>query len=630
MEFFNKKEDVIGLQLTQYGRHLMSKGKFKPVYYSFYDDNVLYNSTRADVYEAQNDSEARIRETQTMRPQVGFSSLEREFLNNYDLVVAGHADTGDASLQRTPEKHYILGQPIGTSDVNSEYSPSWSVLFLNGHLSGSNSHMILREKSKDKNILSIPQLFSHTTIDITSVNNGNFEYDESLDGPLESDYGILTDEENTYVMLKVIENNGPYQKKNFDIEMFEVVEEEKKVAGPSATLMVVKKLDTESAKVIITFTDKPNETTTITLVDSGGTSATFEVDGAGNGVTSGNIAMVPETIDAAGMGDILASAVNASGLDMSSVSDGSGQVTIQQLSAGAAGNTTITYSDSTNWGDTTSGTLPTAFTGGGGLGAKSITFHSTVPFKGLVHGRTGPHTITISNSATSATNVNTANCNNVVNSTIELRKALQLASATDSLNCTVSEITNNNAGTANVITLTQNWTGPKLHDNQWKIEGDISLGPAFGIVVNSTTYDPLQPTTAVNGPLNFEGEGESIITETLRPLKFSKPYEIDNELSFMGAAVPKNDQNHVEYYFDIRVDDEIGQQHLCRLDPVDEKLGVHADERITLCQDVLNEKKKKAVGNIYTKGGAVPDTTAPGSGAGGNVDGDSDVPGEIC
>ena len=39
MEFFNKKEDVIDLQLTQYGRHLLSKGQFNPVYYSFFDDN---------------------------------------------------------------------------------------------------------------------------------------------------------------------------------------------------------------------------------------------------------------------------------------------------------------------------------------------------------------------------------------------------------------------------------------------------------------------------------------------------------------------------------------------------------------------------------------------------------------
>ena len=40
MEFFDSKEEVIDLQLTQFGRHLLSKGKFKPVYYSFFDDDV--------------------------------------------------------------------------------------------------------------------------------------------------------------------------------------------------------------------------------------------------------------------------------------------------------------------------------------------------------------------------------------------------------------------------------------------------------------------------------------------------------------------------------------------------------------------------------------------------------------
>ena len=43
MEFFNKKQDVIDLQLTNFGRHLLSKGKFKPVYYSFFNmDNVYF------------------------------------------------------------------------------------------------------------------------------------------------------------------------------------------------------------------------------------------------------------------------------------------------------------------------------------------------------------------------------------------------------------------------------------------------------------------------------------------------------------------------------------------------------------------------------------------------------------
>ena len=347
MEFFNKKEEVIDLQLTQYGRHLMSKGKFKPVYYSFYDDNILYNVAKTGRTEVQNEAEKRIKENPTLHPQVGFSSLEREFQNNYDLVLMGKS-AGDASIQRTPEKHYLLSHPIGTSDINSEYAPSWSVLFLNGSISGSASSTLeLKEKSGDKNILNIPQINSHMKIEVTDVSGGAFEYDEAIDGPLRSNFGVLTDEENTYIVLKVIESNGLYQKKNFDIELYEVYEEE---------------------------------------TDSG-----------------------------------------------------------------------------------------------------------------------------------------------------------------------------------NII-------------------------------------------------------------ETLRPLKFSKSYVAEDELTFMGSSTPKEDQEHVEYYFDFRVDDEINTQALCRLDPVNEKLGVFADERTVLCQDLLNQKKK-AIGNIYVKEGAPPGD--PGAGAPGTP-GDSSTPGEDC
>ena len=43
VEFFNKKQDVIDLQLTSYGKQLLSRGLFKPVYYAFSDDGVLYD-----------------------------------------------------------------------------------------------------------------------------------------------------------------------------------------------------------------------------------------------------------------------------------------------------------------------------------------------------------------------------------------------------------------------------------------------------------------------------------------------------------------------------------------------------------------------------------------------------------
>ena len=35
MEFFDQKEEVIDVQLTQFGKHLLSKGRFKPEYYAF-------------------------------------------------------------------------------------------------------------------------------------------------------------------------------------------------------------------------------------------------------------------------------------------------------------------------------------------------------------------------------------------------------------------------------------------------------------------------------------------------------------------------------------------------------------------------------------------------------------------
>ena len=76
MEFFNKKEEVIDLKLTQFGRLLLSKGKFKPVYYSFFDNDILYDVAKVDLSERQNESEKRIVETPTMHPQVSFFPLE--------------------------------------------------------------------------------------------------------------------------------------------------------------------------------------------------------------------------------------------------------------------------------------------------------------------------------------------------------------------------------------------------------------------------------------------------------------------------------------------------------------------------------------------------------------------------
>ena len=43
-EFFNKKEEMLEVQLTEYGKYLLSIGQLSPVYYTFHDDEILYNA----------------------------------------------------------------------------------------------------------------------------------------------------------------------------------------------------------------------------------------------------------------------------------------------------------------------------------------------------------------------------------------------------------------------------------------------------------------------------------------------------------------------------------------------------------------------------------------------------------
>jgi len=228
MEFFNKKEEVIDFKLTQFGRLLLSKGKFKPVYYSFFDDDVIYNTAKVNIVEEQNTSEKRIKDTPTLHPQISFSPLEKEFNSNYGKVLSGEESATSEDLQRTPEKHYALPQPIGTSDINSEYSPSWSAQFLKGGISGSVGYLVISENSGGKNTQIIPQINTKLEIEMIKMSETeNNNLDEYEDGFAGSDVAILSDDEDLFVLLKMQEVNGLFQKKNFDIEIFEIEEQNK-------------------------------------------------------------------------------------------------------------------------------------------------------------------------------------------------------------------------------------------------------------------------------------------------------------------------------------------------------------------------------------------------------------------
>ena len=114
-----------------------------------------------------------------------------------------------------------------------------------------------------------------------------------------------------------------------------------------------------------TFTDKPNETTTITIIDFEGTSVIFEVDNDGDGaVTSSAVAMDPPSNNAAGMATIMVSSVNASSLKITATKHDTARVLLTQDAGGTQGNTTITLSNSSNWLANTNPDVPATFTGG--------------------------------------------------------------------------------------------------------------------------------------------------------------------------------------------------------------------------------------------------------------------------
>ena len=76
--FLNKKEQVIDFRLTSYGHYLFSNGDFKPEYYGFFDDNVIYDVEYVGGSDHQNNIHKRIKEeTQYLKSIVLFQEVEK-------------------------------------------------------------------------------------------------------------------------------------------------------------------------------------------------------------------------------------------------------------------------------------------------------------------------------------------------------------------------------------------------------------------------------------------------------------------------------------------------------------------------------------------------------------------------
>lgn len=231
MTFFNKKEEVISIELTQFGKHILSKGMFKPEYYAFFDDDIIYDSNFAGVStETQNEIVDRIKDVPRTRPQYSFSGVETEIsrdIRNIRRDNQLNEEKEKLMIQPVAEKHFASAAPLGVAQLGSERTPAWSIDVLRGEIDG----LVEVQVNERQPSLRIPQLdmdvvFTTKPIEGTSeggTSNNPYWNDSIGRFGFEDGSDILLKEE--FIALEIRELNSYNLNNEFEIEVFKVEQE---------------------------------------------------------------------------------------------------------------------------------------------------------------------------------------------------------------------------------------------------------------------------------------------------------------------------------------------------------------------------------------------------------------------
>ena len=214
MTFFNKKTEVMQIEMTPYGRYLYSIGKFKPHSYEFVDDDILYKAS--DSTEVQEDAHQRIinetpklkiiRSFQDEAPQVESPpSLDKKRIMNKKMNIKQNG-------------FYSLGK----SSYSSDRTPALQATMLQGEISGSS---MFYQDSVNGEIVPVSQI--EVDINVRATLKNTLDINATQRSPLASNVF----EDGTFVDLSFIEPiihmkefNSLYEKENFEFEIFEIKE----------------------------------------------------------------------------------------------------------------------------------------------------------------------------------------------------------------------------------------------------------------------------------------------------------------------------------------------------------------------------------------------------------------------
>ena len=259
MAFLNKKEDVLDIELTQYGKYLLSQGRFKPSLYAFFDDDILYDGAYGGLTEAQSNIEYRIKnQTPSQNIQYVYKGVEtavkevNKIIRNKKKKQGGEpaylykyeqeAEDGEEKILPLPEDSYATFSPIGTSDVASSKSPAWLIRTLDGDLTGSVEFVSGAHSSEV-----IPQLSASIEYEIIHKHkmtpNDQFLREQRV--VLEDGSVVIVNKKP--FLLQIEEINTTCTNENFDIEVF-LIDETSNNFTKAAAAVSEKKLVSQQTK----------------------------------------------------------------------------------------------------------------------------------------------------------------------------------------------------------------------------------------------------------------------------------------------------------------------------------------------------------------------------------------------
>jgi len=276
VSFFNKKEDVLDIELTQLGKYLLAKGKFKPVYYVFSDDEILYNVEYAGVEpEKAKETSTRIqKETQRVRTHYEHDGVETRILtlNGHEInkqrglgwqarktgrieeLPAGELYGNDFLTEEKmgADDRNLVRNMIGNSLLGEQIVPSWDVeSIMDGKMTKFNVSSSSPNVGIKRPVLTMEVDYNLKAESIPSTDPDyalppeefRITYSGIEDEIVFTDNMRLSVEDNALV-LSLIERATDYKRENFEVEFFEVETKEVKDKQGSVEVESLKRIYT--------------------------------------------------------------------------------------------------------------------------------------------------------------------------------------------------------------------------------------------------------------------------------------------------------------------------------------------------------------------------------------------------